>query len=322
MKEKKRIGMIGVGNIAQFHIKALNAVGLEVVACAGTQNSERAMAFAAQHGVPRVCSCSHDMLSIADELDGFVIATSPEATLQILEESLETKKPILVEKPVSLKASELSIFEHASPSNVLVAYNRRFYNSVQKAREFVRGTSGKLRAIMQLPERVPNNEGDPFYDVHENSVHGIDMLRFVFGEITPDYNQSFNTVDSEFGRIAIFRSQDGHDIVLHMNWIAPANFSLSIDDGVKRVELSPFEKFACFEGMDIQQPSVEYPLRIYTPKLKEQTDVFVNSPLDIKPGFLGQAREFSELLSGTNRRLGASLKDAYIAQKIVCDIIG
>ena len=50
--------------------------------------------------------------------------------------------------------------------------------------------------------------------------------------------------------------------------------------------------------------------------------VFDNMPPQIKPGFLGQAREFSNLIDGKLPTVGANMTDAYNAQVIAEQILG
>ena len=106
-----------------------------------------------------------------------------------------------------------------------------------------------------------------------------------------------------------------------MNWKAPANFALSLDDAKHRLDLFPFEKFQLYDGMKVIEPSDIYPVRQYVPHQVDSGTVFDNMPPQIKPGFLGQAIEFSNLIDGKLPTVGANLKEAYDAQIIAEQII-
>jgi predicted dehydrogenase len=63
MMKKVRIGLVGYGNAAQFHVRAWRQVGrAEVVAVCG-RSDERASAFAQEYGIPRSFGTMGDMLS-------------------------------------------------------------------------------------------------------------------------------------------------------------------------------------------------------------------------------------------------------------------
>ena len=59
----------------------------------------------------------------------------------------------------------------------------------------------------------------------------------------------------------------------------------------------------------------------HAPNLVDSGNVFDEMPLNIKPGFLGQAREFYNLINGKSPRIAANLKDAYKAQALVEKIL-
>jgi len=227
---------------------------------------------------------------------------------------------VLVEKPVTLSPEKLSKFSTYSLSNIIVAYNRRHYSTVQKARDFV-STKNIARATMCLPENVTKDMENPFHLVYENSVHGFDILNFVFGGVTIEHMSTADVNSPYFGRQAILKPKDGSLINLNLNWKSPANFSLSLDDADERLDLVPFEKYQAYKGMQVIEPSEEYPVRQYAPKLVKSGTVFDNMPTNIKPGFLGQSKEFSKLIDGEKPDISANLTDAYhalvIAQKVV-----
>ena len=94
------------------------------------------------------------------------------------------------------------------------------------------------------------------------------------------------------------------------------------NDAKHRLDLFPFEKFQLYDGMKVIEPSDKYPVRQYVPNEVDSGTVFDNMPPQIKPGFLGQAREFSGLIDGKLPTVGANMADAYNAQVIAEQILG
>ena len=73
--------------------------------------------------------------------------------------------------------------------------------------------------------------------------------------------------------------------------------------------------------MNIVNPKNNYPIKQYVPNEIESGNVFDDMPMNIKPGFLGQAKEFYDLLNGKSPKIAANLKDAYKAQALVENIL-
>lgn len=317
---KKKIAIIGCGNIANFHVPALRAAGMECFHCASSPNSKTIDNFAKKHNINKVWKDPVELAQAYNEWDGIIITTSVDPTLDFLKIVAKSNKPVLVEKPVSTSSLKLEEFSAKSPKNIIVAYNRRHYNTVKKARDFVINNK-YIRATMTLPEVLSKEVKDKYYPVLANSVHGIDMLNFIFGNVNVEHVNTSNKNNPYFGRQAILKSSTGHLINLIMNWGAPANFTLSIDNGNKRLDLFPFEKYQLYEGMKVIEPSNDYPVRQYVPNQTEHGSVFDDMPFDLKPGFLGQAIEFFNLIGGKLPLFGANLTDAFNAQVIAEQIL-
>jgi len=316
----KKLALIGCGNIANFHVPALRAVGLEIVHCASSLNSKTISEFATAHKIDNVWHDPEELIKANDQWDGIVLAAAIEPTMSLLSLAMLSGKPILVEKPVSHEVEALAKYAKTAPQNVIVAYNRRHYNTVQKARDFV-ATRSAVRATMTLPDSVSKADQIPYDNVYGNSVHGLDMLHFIFGPLTIEKVVTANPDDLYFGRQALLRSETGHLISLSLNWGAPSNFALSIDDMKTRIDLLPFEKLQQYEGMDVIEPSDDYPVRQYVPNLVSSSSVFDSASTLIKPGFGQQSEEFANLLAGKPATIGANLTDAYNAQALAHAIV-
>lgn len=316
----KKLAFIGSGNIANFHVPALRAAGLEIVHCASSPNSKTVAEFAARHEIDRIWQNPIELINAHNQWDGIVITAAVEPTLDLLTLAMASGKPILVEKPVSIGAALLSEYADTAPENVIVAFNRRHYNTVQKAREFVAARS-VIRASMTLPDKVLAGDQMPYYYIYENSVHGLDMLAFIFGPLVIEKVVAANPDDPFFGRQALLRTKNQNLISLSMNWRAPSNFGLSIDDANTRIDLVPFEKIQQYQGMDVIDPSDECPARQYVPKLVSSSNVFDGASASLKPGFGEQSEEFAKLLAGKPATISGNLTDAYNAQVLADAIV-
>lgn len=314
-----RAALIGAGVIAPFHVDALKHVGFDLRHLAARPGSGRAKTLAKNKHIDKVWESPEELISSGD-WDCLVLAASTESTIDLLSLASRQNRPCLVEKPVTFVANDLDAFEEPN-TNIRVAYNRRFYSSAQSAREFAQ--TGACTFRLELPDTV-GDETETFAGlrpVRENSVHGLDLLAFIIGRYRLDAIHRVGE-GSTRSRIALVTAEEGHRGTIVLNWNCPANFSLVLDRAPRRLEMRPFELASIYEGMEILEPSVEIPVRRYTPKKVSEISSFPGSD-GIKPGFLGQARSLlRKVTEGEWEDCTATLSDARFAIEIVDALIG
>lgn len=318
-----RLAMIGCGQIAEFHAPAFREAGFELAAVCSRPGSERLDPFAERHGIPRRFDRLADLLAARSEWDAALVAVPVDATLEVLTGLLETGAPVLVEKPVTRHSAEVQpLVSRDLP--IIVGYNRRFYPMVNEAREEA-AVGGPFLARMELPEgvRVSSAPDDPRYldRVFTNSVHGFDMLRFVFGDLRVAHvHRIVGDAGVLYGFAAMLEA-DGGAIEVTGAWQAPANFALTIDRPGRRVELRPFESGQVYEGMEVVQPTAERPLRSYRPK-HVRTMGLEGNDVRFKPGFVAQAQALAALARGEDPGHAARLVDTYEALRLAEQFVG
>lgn len=319
--EQPRIGVVGVGPISDWHVRALQVAGCAVTAVATRPGSSRLHEFAARHAVPNVYDDWQTMLSRRDEWDALVIATHPDGTPPVLTAALELRVPILVEKPVAWASQTLQTLLEQSHSQVIVGFNRRFYHTVERARAEAQG-GPPLLATLMLPDAVTAPDGDvadrhylrPLFDM---GCHGLDLLRFVLGEVEiVSARQVCNTREQPTGFTALLTSARGDAVQVIGNWSTPANYALTLHRPGRRVELLPLEVATVYDGMDVSEPTDDFPVRRYLPRATEQ--IFL-SEIDRreKPGFVAQAQVLRSMVYGQRPDpRAATLADALAAARL------
>jgi predicted dehydrogenase len=327
-----RVGVIGVGEISHWHVRALRAAGLAVAAVSARPGSARLRPFAERHAIPRAVDDWRALVAEASALDALVVATPPDATPDVLAAVLETGCPVLVEKPVAWSAARVAALAARAHERVVVGFNRRFYRPVRAARDEVRAGPPVL-AHLALPESVRAPEGGdaardrrrlrPFFD---NAIHGIDLLRFCFGELRVEAVRRLEGPDGPggvpAGVAALLVSARGDVVQVGGAWGAPANYALTIGRRGRRFDLLPFEVGTAYEGMEVVEPSDACPIRRYVPRPVERVGL---EPRDLaeKPGFVAQAEVLRGLLEG--RPLppeAATLHDASAALALCEELVG
>ncbi len=189
-----RVAILGAGHISDYHIAGLRDAGADVVAV-WSRTEARAREKARQHGIARHTADRAGLLA-SKEVDAVVIAT-PDFTHEALAvEAAAAGKAILLQKPMARTAAECRrILDAARRRGVLlcVSFLHRYFDEVRAARALL--AEGALGRILHVRQRNATPGADWaawFYQreqvgggvVLQLGVHGIDLVRQLFGEIT------------------------------------------------------------------------------------------------------------------------------------------
>jgi predicted dehydrogenase len=295
--------LIGVGIVAEARVPALRAAGLDVAGVSTRPGSRRLRDFATRHGIPSVVDDWRAMLDDGEGWNALVISTWPDGTPDVLAAAMDLGVPILVEKPVAWNSGRLLELCAKPHDQVIVGYNRRFYRSVQAARsEALNGPP--LIAQLALPADVVVPEAyDPSgrYLLHffeSVSALGLDLTRFVLGDLHVTAVSRLTSPAGNVAALAALLGTDRGDVLqLTGNWGTAANFALSLCRPGRRFELLPFEVASVYEGMEVQPPSPDYPVRRYVPK---PVAMIALDGVDVqqKPGFVAEAQALGAMIAG------------------------
>ena len=112
---------------------------------------------------------------------------------------------------------------------------------------------------------------------------------------------------------------DEHFLInINLTFGSPGNYGFEFRSGSQLATLKPIERLDVFEGMLIEEPTSEKPVRTYTHK---PLSLLESSVTAFKPGFLEQAKHFFELASKIPTSGHATLQDAYNVSLFVDDLI-
>ena len=188
-KDSVGIGFIGAGNFAQAnllpHLKSRSDAKLS---CVVTRSGGNARQVAKKNGF---ASCSTDVADLfSDEgTDAVFVATRHGTHANLVAEGLRSGKHVFVEKPLALRAEELSDLELAWPGDrvLQVGFNRRFSPLTTWALDQIGQRSGPISLLY----RVNAGPLDPLHWIHDPEegggrilgevCHFVDFAHFVFG---------------------------------------------------------------------------------------------------------------------------------------------
>ena len=296
------VGYIGSSEISDFHITALQENDFKISAIGTTYNSKKCKLIAEKYGLGTQF-CKNGWQEVLNyDLDAYLICTSVNSTLKILEKALETGKPIFVEKPMSYDLNSLKrICSHKNIDKIFVGYNRRFYETTNKLKDLCSNAKGGT-IVVNIPDSSIGIES-----FIGNGCHMIDLLRYLIGEfeiINSIFKENYKKDDMQY--FTALCKNDKWIISINAHSLLPANFSISVNSDKNVFELKPIEKLNIYEGMDIIEPSQEDPIRQYVPKLK----LSLKEDCKFKPGFNLMYKNFKYFIKNEDSNY-CSFNDAY-----------
>src|SRR5271165_2659124 len=245
-----RFGIVGFGLHAVKRLMPgfANAKNCRVTALS-RRDPERARESAHEFGVEHAFTSTAELCASTD-VDAVFIATPDAMHLADVLEAVRHRKPVLVEKPMAMNATEASqMVEVARAANVLlgVAHVMRFEQSVRWFREKVAsGAIGRpvlARAAFVAPllnsARTWINDphlatGGPLADV---GVHCFDTLRYVLGDEVQSLMAQAHYVSHwavEASGTALFQFANGTLATMSVSARAPYQTLLEVigDEGI------------------------------------------------------------------------------------------
>lgn len=309
-----KVAFLGAGNIARYHATAAVEAGFKLAGVAASPGSTSVGSFAEQYGFSEVHGDPSDLLGSSD-WDALLVCSSYESLLNYTAALVGQSRPVLVEKPVALDSRSLLPFLDQKSAHVAVAYNLRQYATVAAAKKFFVNAEMCLVTV-EIPESVDFDISDPdlrFRKVFANSVHMLDLVRYLVGPIKFPEFEHLGSYRNWSGAVVLGHTERGDLIVIKSAWNSPANFSITLESGKQRFLLSPIERGQLFRGMTVAEPTEATPIRVYSPQIVKEYSLNV-AYQQFKPGFVEQMLDFRALVeNGSFSARLANLEDSYHA---------
>lgn len=191
--QKVKVGVIGAGFISDYHIQGLQSAGAEVAAISSLVE-EDAKAKASKYQIQQATSDYQVILDRSD-IDAVVILTPDFTHRQVAVDSARAGKHILLQKPMARSSTECKeIISAAQEAGVSlhVSFMHRYFEEVEELRSLLeKKTLGNILTIRHRNATPGANWAPWFFDrekvgggvVMQLGIHGIDLLRKLFGEI-------------------------------------------------------------------------------------------------------------------------------------------
>jgi predicted dehydrogenase len=246
--------LIGVGVMALDYAKVMEGLGVNFTSIG--RGEARASHFEKTTGLPVVRGGIENYLTTRPKVPQHaIISVGVEALKSVAIQLIRYGvKNILVEKPAGLNCSEIEELKQVAESaqtQVYVAYNRRFYASVQKAREIIAQDGGVTSFNFEFTEwsheikKLEKDEAVKKAWLLANSTHVIDMAFFLGGcpKTMTTYTAGgldWHPAASVFAGAGI--TDLGAMFSYQANWAAPGRWGVEILTSQHRLIFRPLEK--------------------------------------------------------------------------------
>ena len=193
--QKLRIAIAGLGFGKKIHLEALKDSDYLIPTAIYHYNKEKGPSLEKETGL----NFYHNWEKLVKDkdIDGIIIATSPESRFELAKKALENNKHLLLEKPVALTSQEIEELQRISLINnlsVCVDFEYRavplFLQTKKIIDENILGKIYLIKLDWLMGGRSDPNRAWNWYSLKEKGggvigalgTHAFDMLHWFFGE--------------------------------------------------------------------------------------------------------------------------------------------
>lgn len=291
-----KIWLIGAGPMAQEYVKVLNDLDSDYLIVGRSQKSSDAIRATTN---AQVIEGGYDQFLVRkpDCAEFAIICLQVHQLAECATALLKYGvKNILLEKPAGNSKEEiqsLAELEAEYSANLFVAYNRRFYSSVYKAKEIIEQDGGLSSCHFEFTEwwhRIKDlDKPAEVFDkwLIGNSSHVIDMAFHIIGVPKVLSSYSSGSVEHHLKSATFTGAGVSQDDVLFSyiaDWRAPGRWGIELLTANHRIILKPLEGVKTIKLGTVQEEDVAIDDELdkkYKPGLYKQTIAFLNLETDV-----------------------------------------
>lgn len=161
-----RWGILGSGRMAAEFVDELHSHPNAHPVAVASSHLERARDFAMQKGCDRALSSYESLIALSD-LDAVYIATTNESHFENAMRCIEKKRPVLVEKPICTRLSDLAVLITAAKSNrvfCMEAMWTLFFPALEALKKTITDLGSVTHVEASFCIRVPFDPRHRLYD--------------------------------------------------------------------------------------------------------------------------------------------------------------
>ncbi|WP_044896038.1 Gfo/Idh/MocA family protein [Bacillus alveayuensis] len=317
---KENILLVGTGNMACEYAKVLQSMNLNFTMVG--RSKQRAEIVSSQLKIPVYSGGIKNYLELLPNRHRYaIVAVNIEELATVTELLLDSGiNYILVEKPGALYLKELeNLIEKTNKldAKVFIAYNRRFYSSVLKAKEIIDRDGGIKSIVFEFTEwsHVISNLNKSKEALEQwfygNSTHVIDLAFYLSGKpkeliCFKKGSLSWHPSGSTFVGSGI--TENNVLFSYHANWEAPGRWGIEIMTNLHRLYLRPLEELSIqnIGSLEIKKVDLLDNLdKEFKPGLYRQVHAFLNFEksselLPINEHYFNYVNIYNKIVEGRN----------------------
>ncbi len=327
-------GIIGAGNIADFHAKAVESLGnAELIGICGT-NQEKVKALTTRYS----CKAFRDATEMfqSPDIDIVLVASPSGAHMEPVVEAAYHGKHVLCEKPLEINLGRIDkmIEAHERHGTRLGGiFNYRFNDAVRALKNAV--DAGRFGVITNASVYVPWWRSDEYYQsswrgtwsldgggaLMNQSIHMVDMLQYIMGPVASlcAYTATLGhpQIEVEDSSVSILKFRNN---ALGMVYGTTASFPGQF----RRLEITGTKGTAIMEENSLKTWQFAEPLEGDKEIIKKYGDIEggggVSDPMAIP--FEPHARNIAAFIESVaqNRPFEVDAKEARKSVEIICGI--
>lgn len=283
--------LVGAGSMAKDYARVLRALGVsfEIIG----RGKESAVAFENSVGYPVRTGGLEPALAASSAPNVAIVAVGVEQLAQTATSLVQAgTKRILLEKPGGLNLQEivsLAATAKKHEAEIFLAYNRRFYESVQAVREGIEQDGGLLSLQFEFTEwshkisPLVKAPGVKEHWVLGNSSHVIDLAFHLAGK-PADWKCWYRGSTEWHPSAARFAgagvTERGVMFSYFSDWQAPGRWGLELLTSKRRFVLRPMEQLqvTALGSVSVDKVDLQDALDVsFKPGLYRQTEAFLNA---------------------------------------------
>lgn len=267
---KKKCWLIGAGYMAKEYYKVLKDLNLEIIVVGNSVENLNKFEIN-ESNTTKISGGFEAFIRLNNSRpDFFINAVSTEFLFETTLLAIKSGvKNILLEKPGALSVEDLQLLKSHSDSNkckLYIAYNRRFYSSVQKLKEEVLIDGGIKSVNFEFTEwidtidtnKYPKSVLNKFLIC--NSTHVIDLVFYIIGkpsvlnsQVLGDNLINWHNNGSIFMGFGV--SCSNIPFSYSSNWLSAGRWGVEILTSKRRFYLKPLEilQYQNINSLDIKQ---------------------------------------------------------------------
>ena len=195
-KQSNKIALIGCGGIALTHCSVIKQLENASIIGVYDQNTDRAKAFAKEHGIKTVYESMDALLASEASIVSICTPSGLHAPLSI--KCMRAGKHVVVEKPIALSEEDCELLlqaEKETGKKCAPISQLRFADGIRQAKKIIESGALGKPVLCDLYMKYYRNEqyyanswrGTVAMDgggaLMNQGIHGIDILHFLMGDI-------------------------------------------------------------------------------------------------------------------------------------------